>query len=735
MATDPNTVWVDSSPVAKSSVRALIAELQAAAAAAFSARWAVARPNAGYPDGTSDLSVEISGTSMTVSWTDLRLIDGNATTIREIADLSETTLTAGQALYIAEDATYDGGSGGWPVSTGTVTSLGVDAVTGGDVLLLGNWYGYPLGLLADIAAERAMNAVVQSMARTQVTKGRSVTPVTGEAIPDRTYVFGGAAAVDSYVRRVRCYASDADVLRIAAYSRSGDDFTRERFVEVDVSAGANEIEMGQLLKVLAGEFVGVHAKAQEAFVYTAELADGTGHYTNSTGFAESFTDATLSTASRLQLGLDLEEMWTTEKITDTRIDSGRREITRGRAADPVTGSAVASPRTFVFADPANVTGLLYRMRVYGVSEGSIYIRTYDRSGSTLTMAAQVEAFFDAGLSEFLLPEPLEVLEGQYIGCHSPGADFVFISASGDSGGYYSFTSDMTSGTLPSINTVSQLQIGFDIVQADAFERLLAAGDIAGPGPSRAPDGVVLVWVLGQSNMSGRGPGYGAIQLDAGESWMWDRSGAALVTLADPTGNDASAAGSAWPAMGRAVLDQTDGAVGVVVVNSAEGGTNVGSDWGAAGSAWTTAQSDLSDALAAVAAAGLNVMGCCVVWGQGESDAVLGTSGATYKTSFADLGARIDAETGMTGTPILMVQTGVDIDGDTAAWQAIRTAQAEIARDTANVWMVHAGAKRFAASGQMIDDYHYAQSAYDQIGRAVAAAALSRGLGVRWDGLD
>ena len=32
MATDPDTVWVDSSPVVKSSVRALIEELQAAEA-------------------------------------------------------------------------------------------------------------------------------------------------------------------------------------------------------------------------------------------------------------------------------------------------------------------------------------------------------------------------------------------------------------------------------------------------------------------------------------------------------------------------------------------------------------------------------------------------------------------------------------------------------------------------------------------------------------------------------
>ena len=251
---------------------AINAEIDTVRSLAFSSRWAVARPHAGYTAGSTDLSISVSGTTMTVEWANLRLVDGTDGEVRDVQDLSSTDLTAGQALYIADGATY---SSGWPVSTGTVSGLGADAVTGGDVLLLGNWFGYPIGLLADIAAERAMNAVVQSMARTRVTKGRSVTPVTGTEIPDRTYVLGGAVTVDSYVRRVRCYASADDTLRIAAYSKSGDDFTRQRFVEVEVASGANEIEMTQLLRLEAGEYIGFHAKGQGAFVYTVETSDGT----------------------------------------------------------------------------------------------------------------------------------------------------------------------------------------------------------------------------------------------------------------------------------------------------------------------------------------------------------------------------------------------------------------------------------------------------------------------------
>ena len=115
---------------------AINAEIDTVRSLAFSSRWAVARPHAGYTAGSTDLSISVSGTTMTVEWANLRLVDGTDGEVRDVQDLSSTDLTAGQALYIADGATY---SSGWPVSTGTVSGLGADAVTGGDVLLLGNW--------------------------------------------------------------------------------------------------------------------------------------------------------------------------------------------------------------------------------------------------------------------------------------------------------------------------------------------------------------------------------------------------------------------------------------------------------------------------------------------------------------------------------------------------------------------------------------------------------------------
>ena len=98
---------------------AINAEIDTVRSLAFSSRWAVARPHAGYTAGSTDLSISVRGTTMTVEWANLRLVDGTDGEVRDVQDLSSTDLTAGQALYIADGATY---SSGWPVSTARTNS-------------------------------------------------------------------------------------------------------------------------------------------------------------------------------------------------------------------------------------------------------------------------------------------------------------------------------------------------------------------------------------------------------------------------------------------------------------------------------------------------------------------------------------------------------------------------------------------------------------------------------------
>jgi hypothetical protein len=258
-------------------------------------------------------------------------------------------------------------------------------------------------------------------------------------------------------------------------------------------------------------------------------------------------------------------------------------------------------------------------------------------------------------------------------------------------------------------------------------------------------GYVIVWAVGQSNKAGRGPLHSSVVLPAGVAYKYVRSTELLAHLADPTGNDANAIsgggkGSFGPALADTIWRASGGALGVILINSAEGGTSItgGSGWGSSGSAWLQAVADWNTAIADILAQKLNVVGCAVSVNIGETDATDEMSAATYKAAFLDLATRLGTVTGLgSRLPIVIGQLGVRKTEDLPGYAPIRAAQSELARDNDNIFMGWTGARWLGDSdrGLMIDAQHYAQQAYDEDGRSEAGVIAVAGAGLVPTGLD
>ncbi|MEQ6474220.1 sialate O-acetylesterase [Comamonas sp. wu1-DMT] len=294
-----------------------------------------------------------------------------------------------------------------------------------------------------------------------------------------------------------------------------------------------------------------------------------------------------------------------------------------------------------------------------------------------------------------------------------------------------------SGNLPGPNPDKRIQISVELrsVADDSAASIQRAVALAALNGSQTQDtgGFILVFGVGQSNLAGRATAASKFTVGANRSYKWSPASSALVTLTEPTGTDSTALTgrtSLGSAMARAVLDMTQGRVGVIFVNAGVGGTRIDTHWSASGSSWAAAVAMFNAAVANSKTQKLNIVGSCCVFVQGESNGDVGTDVATYRSAFADLAARVRALMGSESIPIIMSQTGIDNDPTAPAdYAVIRTAQSEIAATSANVFMAHAGAKWFADRGWMMDRYHYTAPGYDDLGSSLGAAVAAHAMGV------
>lgn len=535
-------------------------------------------------------------------------------------------------------------------------------------------------------------------------------------------------------------------LKLSARTKSGDNYTRTRSITLTVVDGLNVWTAEDLAPFYLepNEHLSIYGPS----VISVALSGGgqSGGYYNAVGDLDVVNDSSPERNVRLMFGMAFSDLYSTQARIANIEDVIAPDPTVLGEASPVTGTALGVS-TYVFNDPVPDDGMeCYGVISYASVPGRIFLKVFDKSGNDFTQdGSDHPVEVPAGLATTILETPFDMASGQYPGLY--GANIITVNGGTTWLGYWDNSSggNASSFTDSGVNTTARINLGF-LLRPKGWLRKLAASVaavalVAGFGDT--PTSFIIVWSLGQSNEAGRGTTLSEIDIATGASYKFTRSTGAIDQMADPTGNDAIALsgdgkGSFGPALAQAVLGATGGRVGIILINSAEGGTSITTDWGDGEASWLQAVDDWNDAVTAIHAAKLNIAGCCVSISLGETDADAAVSGATYKTAFLDLATRAGTVTGLGDRlPIVIGQTGTNKTTDPAGYPVIRTAQAELVRENDNVYMGWNGAKWLGDSDRalMIDTWHYAQQAYDEYGHAKGPVVAAVAAGLLPDGFD
>lgn len=143
--------WVASSYDRVSVVENRVTATEAKAASNRLSRWVIGDFNIRNNASSTNFKVSFSQTGVggasvfTVGWSTMRLYDG-ATSFRRVVDIEHETLSQYECLYI--DTTQVYAEPGYTVSKGNSSLLEQTFVDGRNILLIANFYGIPMGLLA-----------------------------------------------------------------------------------------------------------------------------------------------------------------------------------------------------------------------------------------------------------------------------------------------------------------------------------------------------------------------------------------------------------------------------------------------------------------------------------------------------------------------------------------------------------------------------------------------------------
>lgn len=238
-------------------------------------------------------------------------------------------------------------------------------------------------------------------------------------------------------------------------------------------------------------------------------------------------------------------------------------------------------------------------------------------------------------------------------------------------------------------------------------------------------------VAGQSNASGKGVAASSPNPQTDTVYHWYPGAFNMVT--DEVGN--ANTGSAWPSFGitwhsitgRRICFVPSAVEATAQVAAADTGAG---NWSTSGTLAGIAASNLTSALADIAAAGYTPVLRGILWSQGENDAVAInattiTSGQ-YTTALTTMVANFRTTFGA-NLPFYIFRTGTRVGDPDAGYLAIRDAQDAFAySDPLRNRMVFRSAIDFVARSLMGDVVHYSQAGYNEMGR-IGAEVISEGL--------
>lgn len=484
------------------------------------------------------------------------------------------------------------------------------------------------------------------------------------------------------------------------------------------------------IPVTKGQYVGFYGPNLVSYLDTAtDKPDGFGYYRLTGDVSTSGTVTAITAALRLQLGFDI----TFQAVTTTAVSVERTEVRRGIERVQYLGRPIGTPlitrsgitnKTVVFGWTAVADGRVRQIDYFGVLTGTGFWGIFDISGDTKTIVEWIPIQIKLGANSEQVDVPIK--KGQAVGYYmyvaaggmiANGTDRLSDDGFGawvsDDGRFSTFDDATLSRTFS-----SEIRFHLGSIYSNVSLNLLQTIKVFGVFPS-------------QSNGAGRALSYGP---SIPTAMKWSVSGQAFQAMADPTGNDASSEGSAWPRFAEVFQELTG--YRVAIVNLAVGATHlIGSDW--ANTLRAPTQTEWESALTALdgmLSSGYTweIGGLIGVIGEWDANSIdAGTPGfdkATYKTAYKNAITWARSLRGMNSeTPFLLNQTGMKGTGDTTGYQQVREAQDEIVQEDAFAFKGWGGAKAMVARNMMMgtsgaDQYHYKYYGYDEMGQSNAIVA-------------
>ena len=515
-------------------------------------------------------------------------------------------------------------------------------------------------------------------------------------------------------------------------SVAGSTITVVREQAVSVVAGDNEFTLPDLPHE-AGQFFGFRGAAA-LFKVDAAAADYE-HWTTGSQISQgsSYTSARQKDVVFL---VRCDSIKNYARATNlAQIDELARKIDNpdygtfaiGRPMGSVLADGVtAGSSYYVFEKAAPIDMVLHRLRIRGEVKGEIEIASWEGDASSMTQLRKRFVTIQEGDNEIF--ERLLLFKGERFSVRALTGNFSIASMPSDPTPYYPLSSP--SGTPGALNTSIRFEVVAEFVPLTALERIDRLEAKVYPNTTKA---LHIHWLIGESHVAGRAQNF-ASSIPTGRGYSFRRATNTLAHLADPTGNDGIATtapvrGSFGPEIGQDLLDRTGGAVGALIINSGEGGTTVGADWGSSGAAWTQAKADWDAAIAL--AAGLPIAGVTIVGLIGSNDADAGTAKSAFKAGYIDLIERAQAYVDAgPNVPFAMVMTGPFADGSNSAAVAdVQAAQAEIVREVPNVFMASTALRFADDEAWFMDEVHFSQPANKAVSSGIVTVSLARGTGL------
>lgn len=667
-------------------------------------------------------SVGFSGAgAITVIKTTRSLLDADLAHDADVVALVTSDSTpANNDIYIKVGAS---GTGSW-----TLTTLLHDLIDA----LAGPYSEQFDKILADVIKRSEQ---LEALKYTQQQIGYEGTIPNGTNDLAGTWALGVAFTDDGDGVKVGIYAATAGTLYVQIVDRSGTTNTVVVEEPITVEVGYNVYEV-PVLPHSQGQYFGFRAAAGIAR-YSIASVDYVYWGSGGTQVSEG-NSYTASEGEGLAFHIRCESIRDYAKGENiaaidavTRQVSDDQQFVIGRPADETPSDGVAAGGSwYVFERYAPFDMVLKRLRIFGETSGEIEISAWAGSNSNINQERVARPTVLAGSVLDDTDTRLIVYKGERFGIKALTGNYALTSPTSAPTPFRSINS--TSGALGTLNT----DIRFEMIAE--FERYTLTERLENQENNRYENdttGIHVVWIIGESHAAGRAVDFDS-NIEIGRGYRYRRADTSIAHLVDPTGNDSTATdspvrGSFGPSIGKAVLDASNGAIGVLVVNSAEGGTRAGVEWSSSGSAWAQAKNDWDAVIAEIITSKLPISGLTIASCLGSNDAFFGTAKSTFKSAYIDLISRARAYVNAgSDVPFAVVAVPPFRDGSNSAAVAdVHAATAEIVRETANVYMASTLLQYASERGLFYDSIHVTQTANDGVGPGVAAVMLAHGTGI------